>query len=1127
MDKLRFKRIDYTYDLISGNVLQVAYQPGEYDRFYHRYKYDADNRIISTLTSKDGKIWDTDARYNYYHHGPLARTELGQAQVQGIDYAYTLQGWLKSMNASTLSKNRDMGKDGQGQHTNFARDVYATSLHYFDDDYASISETNTEPAQRAIINSPLSILNSNELYNGNISSITNSFWNNTETTVPTQANKYTYDQLNRLTKVDVFRKQNGATDEFQITNNWQGASSTVDYQTRLSYDANGNILTLKRNAWEATTNSEMDDMTYEYYANTNQLKRVTDAVTPTGDYDDINTQPLSNYTYDAIGNLVKDQSEKISEIRWRVDGKISDIIREGGTAPNLSFEYDAMGNRITKIAKPQSSGVEQGQDQWTYTHYVRDASGNPMAVYTESFEACSSCTGTGTTHLATVALSEHNLYGSDRLGIAKGQGAQTYEATSDLINGVTMLEARDVFTDAITTPNYNAREDGSKVYELKNHLGNVYNTIADYKIWKTATDEETVLAHTFEDAAEVALWTATTNASTALGTNNELEVSYTAIAAGVSKTIAVNTNCTYDLCLDLTTASPLDITLTITDENQNEVYTDNISTIAQHCYTLSNLANFDTETITIWLTANQGSGSFTVDNINLTSQCGTAEWVADVLSAQDYYAFGMLQPGRTFSGGDYRYGFNGMEKDDEIKGNGNTYNFGARIYDNRIGKWFSKDRVIKSHLSPYQFARANPIIFIDPDGNDEFYFNENDGTWDVIPTDGDHVFFVQSGDGYSQLLVKFNEMSFGEGVGQFFLAMLDASDLNRLSDFVSEHKDLQEYMSKRGTTEFNKKLPKLLKRYNASIKTLNTAETVIDIVTTAGEAKVIKSTLKKGARIFVKKFSRNIIKLCFVKGTIVLTSEGAKNIEDLKIGDEVFSFNEETLKVDPKKIVDLFVNEVDNLIIIESSDSEVIVCTPDHLFYLDRNTNSQITNANGDLKFPNQWVPAKDIEIGDNLLDIEGNLHSVILIRKLDTSDVKVYNIEVEDNHTYFVTYKGILTHNHCTPKLQRVFDDWLTKGVHADIGPGEIIYDLNETGELIVRIFDQGKRNIPKKVKKAMIKDGKAALDNKEFRDKMVKKIDDAIELGKGKGSENDMAQRGIEKLQKIKDAVQKLDNN
>ncbi len=43
----------------------------------------------------------------------------------------------------------------------------------------------------------------------------------------------------------------------------------------------------------------------------------------------------------------------------------------------------------------------------------------------------------------------------------------------------------------------------------------------------------------------------------------------------------------------------------------------------------------------------------------------------------NYYPFGMPQPGRYWQSGDYRYGFNSMEKDDEIKGTGNSLDLGA------------------------------------------------------------------------------------------------------------------------------------------------------------------------------------------------------------------------------------------------------------------------------------------------------------------------------------------------------------------------------------------------------------------------------------------------------------------
>lgn len=59
-----------------------------------------------------------------------------------------------------------------------------------------------------------------------------------------------------------------------------------------------------------------------------------------------------------------------------------------------------------------------------------------------------------------------------------------------------------------------------------------------------------------------------------------------------------------------------------------------------------------------------------------------------------------------------------MEKDDEVKGAGNSYDFGARMYDSRLGKWMSVDPLQKEypHLSSYAYVANSPIQFIDPDG---------------------------------------------------------------------------------------------------------------------------------------------------------------------------------------------------------------------------------------------------------------------------------------------------------------------------------------------------------------------------------------------------------------------------
>jgi RHS repeat-associated protein len=83
----------------------------------------------------------------------------------------------------------------------------------------------------------------------------------------------------------------------------------------------------------------------------------------------------------------------------------------------------------------------------------------------------------------------------------------------------------------------------------------------------------------------------------------------------------------------------------------------------------------------------------------------------------------MGMPGRKFAAnGTYRYGFNGKENDDEIKGGGNSIDFGGRMYDPRVGRWFSVDSKERSYVSPYDYTSNNPTNRIDPDGNDDIHF---------------------------------------------------------------------------------------------------------------------------------------------------------------------------------------------------------------------------------------------------------------------------------------------------------------------------------------------------------------------------------------------------------------------
>jgi len=559
----RFKRIDYEYDLVSGNVNKVSYQNQKDDASYHKYYYDADNRITEVLTSKDDVIWKRDARYIYYKHGPLARVELGDMKVQGIDYAYTINGWLKGVNSNTLLSHRDIGKDGddQNMHKYTGRDAYGYSLNYYHNDYNQVFSSGTVDEYFLAKNSENEL---SPLYNGNISSIsgithqydiTGGIWK----AAPTLSH-YSYDQLNRIVNSNIF------TNELVISsNNWFGYQNPGNeaFNTEYTYDANGNILNLHRNGKPGQ--EFMDDLGYKYdRVNplddqsdliSNKLLSVTDAVVNSGYDDDITTQNPNNYQYDLVGNLIYDRSEEIAQINWNVSNKIESIVRESHSIKkNIEFEYDGMGNRVIKKTF-QYGGSLPSVD---YTWYVRDAQGNIMAVY-------------NWTNSDAPQLTELNIYGSSRLGYADVS---------------TKSKSRSEQTDFFHIT-------GRRKYELTNHLGNVMTVITDRHV------------------------------------------------------------------------------------------------------------------------ANDPNGAVLTDH-----------YTADFVSSQDYYPFGALMPGRNTNTGSYRFGFQGQEKDDEIKGGGNSLSFRFRIYDPRLGRFLSVDPLTASYpwYTPYQFAGNTPIYAIDIEGAEPIPF---------------------------------------------------------------------------------------------------------------------------------------------------------------------------------------------------------------------------------------------------------------------------------------------------------------------------------------------------------------------------------------------------------------------
>lgn len=446
-------RTDYEYDLISNKITDIKYRDGYPDCFYQHYTYDADNALLSVSTSRDGKVWDRDARYNYYGHGSLRRTVLGEDAVQGIDYTFTVEGALKAINHPYLPDANgnpgayyDPGRDGQTNtpNVNTARDAFGMILCYNSTDFIRTNSIFNQTVSRPTTDM--------QLYNGNIASFLTGYrglYVNGSVPSDITAGVYKYDYINRLRKDEnKIYAHAGTTWTSTPTDKWK---NTYDY------DPNGNITRLERFDG-GTMPVRFDSLTYKYVPNTNKLRHIDEGSTVLVNYD-IDDQNPDNYGYDEIGNLKYDSQEGISSgtpILWTPANKPQRIIKTvPGITTTLSFLYDALGNRVAKRISTVQNSVTT--NKWTW--YVRDAQGNTMATYTRTGD------NTGAEIFAEAPIYD----GTERIGMFVPNMLRSGGGST---NGINSIYSRTL---------------GLKFYELKDHLGNVRVVIEDKKLSTTGS----------------------------------------------------------------------------------------------------------------------------------------------------------------------------------------------------------------------------------------------------------------------------------------------------------------------------------------------------------------------------------------------------------------------------------------------------------------------------------------------------------------------------------------------------------------------------------------------------------------------------------------------------------------
>jgi len=163
--------------------------------------------------------------------------------------------------------------------------------------------------------------------------------------------------------------------------------------------------------------------------------------------------------------------------------------------------------------------------------------------------------------------------------------------------------------------------------------------------------------------------------------------------------------------------------------------------------------------------------------------------------------------------------------------------------------------------------------------------------------------------------------------------------------------------------------------------------------------KILQSFLNANKAIYNKlpRLAKKFLGLkCFVAGTLVSTANGEVKIEEISVGDYVLTYNFDTGNTEYNKVLQVFKNTTDILTCV-CFDDEEIVSTPSHRYYVAEKG----------------WIKAKDLQPGDKLILYDNSTKAVKSVyTKRSSIAVPVYNLNVENQHNYFVSKYQVLVHN-------------------------------------------------------------------------------------------------------------------
>lgn len=270
---------------------------------------------------------------------------------------------------------------------------------------------------------------------------------------------YSYDALNRLISADFNQYTSGFN-----------KNAGIDFSvSNLSYDANGNILSMKQKGLKLLVSQTIDSLAYSFQAYSNRLIKVTDGINSASskldDFKDGNNGTADDYTYDVNGNLTTDLNKGITNIAYN-HLNLPESIHFLGKGI-INYTYDATGNKLKKVTTDslvtpvkltttlyingsiyrndtlELIGHEEGRIRFNpsvltlnYDYFLKDYLGSTRMVLSEEYKTDAYPAATMETAESSLEESLYSNISQTRTDKPSGYPSDTYTDPNDKVSKV-------------------------------------------------------------------------------------------------------------------------------------------------------------------------------------------------------------------------------------------------------------------------------------------------------------------------------------------------------------------------------------------------------------------------------------------------------------------------------------------------------------------------------------------------------------------------------------------------------------------------------------------------------------------------------------------------------------------